>query len=72
LHQPDFAGAADRIRIEAALDRHHRFGKLTDTYGESEVCAVIQSDFLGVVDAPGDCAEAEQANFPGVIGADRL
>src|SRR5215468_3071445 len=26
LHQPDFAGTADRIRIEAALDRHHRFG----------------------------------------------
>src|SRR6266403_4881186 len=51
-----------------------KYRKLNDTYGEGEVCAVINNDFLRVVDPPDDHAEAEieAASFPGVIGADQL
>jgi len=50
------------------------YRKLTDAYDEGEVCAVINNDFLRVVDPPEHVAEpeSEPTSFPGVIRADRL
>jgi AAA domain len=52
------------------------YRQLHETYGDEQVCSIIERDFNRVVDAQdqdhSQATEGEPISFPGVIGADQL